>query len=768
MMVSMLSWSYDFKVDGIYYEIHGTNVYVTHYNYHNSYSGNVTIPSTVTYNNTTYSVTSIGNRAFEDCSGLTSVTIPNTVTSIEDHAFYYCSGLTSINIPNSVTSIEDHAFYYCSGLTSINIPNSVTSIGYYAFYGCYMNIENVNNQSGISLENKGLTICKRTESGLCLDAYSLLKYLGNESSITIPDSVTSIGYLAFEDCKSLTSITIPSSVKSIDNYAFYGCYMNIENVKNQSGISLKNKGLTICKRTESGFCLDAYSLLKYLGNESSITIPDSVTSINNWAFKDCSGLTSVTIPNSVTRIGDNAFNGCYNIELITISCRDEADFCNYIARTDIDSLIFTSDWSTQTRKISINGKELGDSVIIPDSVTSIGDYAFYNCSELTSVTIPNSVKSIGYYAFTGCSSLITLNYNAKSATLSNIESDLTFPSTITTVNIGNNVDTIPDYFVSNCPNITSVTIPNSVKSIGNAAFEGCKGITSFTIPNSVTSIGKLAFEGCKGITSFTIPNSMTSISDNMFSNCSGLTCVTIPNSVTRIGNAAFDNCSGLTSVTIPNSVTSIGNYAFWACHGLKSFTIPNSVTNIGSYAFNCCKGLTSIVVENGNEYYDSRENCNAIIETRSNTLLVGCENTTIPNSVTSIGKLAFEGCTELISVTIPNSITRIGSSAFADCVSLGIIVCDIEVPLSINPDVFNNVDKSTCVLYVPAGCIDAYRSSAEWDVFKNIREIGDVNAISNVSINNNTSDKIYNLRGEKVGANYRGIIIKNGKKVVNG
>ena len=292
-------------------------------------------------------------------------------------------------------------------------------------------------------------------------------------------------------------------------------------------------------------------------------------------------------------------------------------------------------------------------VVIKHGVTNIGNYAFFQCTNLTSITIANSVTSIGEEAFFLCQAL-------------------------TSIAIPNSVTSIGEFAFSDCSGLTSITIPNSVTSIGGQAFAGCKALTSIAIPNSVTSIGDGAFSSCSGLTSITIPNSVTSIGERAFCDCSKLTSITIPNSVTSIGEYAFRDCSGLTSITIPNSVTSIGKAAFLNA-GLISITIPNSVTNIGICVFYGCSALSSIIVEEGNVKYDSRDNCNAIIETKSNTLIAGCKKTVIPNSVTSIGSYAFYGCSSLTSIAIPNSVTSIVDYAFAECSGL----TSITIPNSV-------------------------------------------------------------------------------------
>ena len=242
-----------------------------------------------------------------------------------------------------------------------------------------------------------------------------------------------------------------------------------------------------------------------------------------------------------------------------------------------------------------------------------------------------------------------------------------------------------------------------VTSIGDYAFRGCSGLTSVEIPNSVTSIEEFAFYDCEGLKNVTIGNSVTSIGDNAFSCCYGLTSVQIGNSVRNIGESAFHACKGLTSIVIPNSVTSIGNYAFAGCPSLESVVIGNSVTSIGGAAFSGCSGLTSVVVDGNNTKYDSRENCNAIIETETNTLILGCKNTEIPNSVTSIGSYAFYGCKRLTSIVIPNSVTSIGGSAFCWCKGLTSIVIPNSVT-SIGDNAFSCCTGLTSVV-IPS-CVE--------------------------------------------------------------
>ena len=457
-------------------------------------------------------VTSIGNYAFSGCSGLKDVYIPGNVTSIGNKAFRGCSGLTSVTIPDNVTSIGESAFEDCSSLTSVTLGKGLQYVDENAFEDCD-NLDSVYISDfiaylNISFQEERVTAYSDYYKSNPM-RYANKLYLNGKrvvGNVIIPEGATKICNYAFGGCDSITGITIPDSVTRIGYEAFYNCSglkdVYITDLAAWCNIEFGNY--------YSNPMYNADNL--YLNNElvTDLTIPDSVTSIGDYAFRGCSGLTSVTIPDSVTSIGYAAFYGCSGLKDVYIT--DLAAWCNI----EFDN--YYSNPIDYADNLYLNNELITD-LIIPDGVTSIGDYAFEGCSGLTSVTIPDSVTSIGNKAFSGCSGL------------------------------------------------TSVTIPDSVTSIGNEAFRSCSSLASVAIGNSVKNIGNYAFEYCRNITTL---NYNASVVFNAFSSCSNLTLVVLGDNVTNIDTNAFAGCTKLETIIIPKSVTEIESGAFENCSALTT------------------------------------------------------------------------------------------------------------------------------------------------------------------------------------------------------
>ena len=733
------AWAQDFYVDNLKYSVtDATNRSVEVVGWTDGIASELTIPASVSYNGTTYSVTGIESWALRGC-GITIVHISDGISSIESFAFENCKNLETVKIGSTVSSIDAFAFDGCSSLrlftvvadnnnfqtvdgvlyskdlkklflyppgnlrTVYDVLEGVTTIGQNAFRGCqYLQILNIpRSVNDIWFQHVFLNSASLTEiyvdsdnskyssvDGVLIDDQdkTLVCYPAGKTqqSYTIPTGVTNIGNYAFCYCSHLETVIIPDDVAEIRGGAFSYC-----------------TGLTSVALPENISTISSYTFIDCTSLET-VTIPEGVTTISLGAFSGCEGLTSVTIPNSVTTIGQNAFNGCKSIPSITIP--EHVTSIGSNAFNDVNNVVILSDnvtvpsnyWGADSYTpgsefIIVNGvltgyDGQGGAVYIPQGVTAIGESTFANNTNIKSVFIPEGVTSIGNYAFQN--------------------------SSLASVTIPNTVTTIGHYAFGDCPSLTSVTIPEGVTSIGSHAFERCS-LASVTIPNTVTSIGNSAFGGCSSLVSVAIPEGVTSIGDYMFLGCSSLASVTIPEGVNSIGISAFNGCSSLTTVTIPNSVTSLGSYTFNGCSNLTSLIIPSTVENIGVDVFSGCDNLSYITVD-GIKYHVLNDNGEvevvannysgeidipATISLGDKTYTVtsigdnafyycgGLTSVSIPEGVTGIGLFAFCDCSSLTSVTIPSTVTTIGTGAFYNCSSLPSITIPNKVT-TIGEDAF--------------------------------------------------------------------------------
>ena len=721
-----------------------------------------------------------------------SIALPNSVTNIGDSAFYGCSGITNLVISENVGAISANAFFGCSEITNITMPISAYPAASTTFKGCTnVSSVKLTKGTGIGY-NYTSTTCKYTpwylsrtnSNGITLTIEDGITSIGNymfdycsglTGELIIPDSVQIIGRYAFERCNKLTSITIGNSVTTIGEYAFIGCSRATgELVIPDSVETIGAWAFQVCMNFtklsigNSVISIGDYAFHDCTGLTGNLVIPDSVEIIGNSAFELCTNLTSITIGKGITKIGGYAFDRCSNLSIIridkpydSVSGKPwEAAYCAIIWNDSIfdtnTGLIYYEDGNhmivtglydpdrtitsieipsiyqdkpvTAIAKKAFAGYSILTSVIIPESITSIGESAFSGCFRLTgNLIIPDSVETIENKAFYGCSK-------------------------ITSVTIGSSVISVGASAFSGCAELTGeLVIPDSVKMIGESAFGFCQKLTSVTIGSGVTSISSSAFNQSHGInviridkpydsvagkpweataacviwnnsimdtdtglvyyedngnmlvtglydpngavTSIDIPSTyqgktVISIEVGAFQEHSALVNVTIPNSITSIEDYAFYACRGLTTIDIPNSVISIGQSAFHGCTGLSGeLVIPSSVKTIGVSAFQACKKITSLTIEYG-------------VTSIGESAFYYCTGLTgeliIPDSVETISLKAFQDCSGITSVIIGNKITEIVSYTFRGCKNLENVVISDNVT-SISYDAFYGCSGITSI-----------------------------------------------------------------------
>lgn len=699
-------------------------------------------------------ITSIGTCTFQSCSSLKSIIIPTGVTSIGDRAFANCSGLTSVAIPNSVKSIGNAAFSNCSELSIVNIPNGVINIGAGAFGYC-SSLTAINVEEGNS--------SYRSHNGVLFNAdiTTLIKYPEGKTEISyyVPEGVVYIDASAFSSCENLTSVSIANTVTSIGDNAFSRC-LALESVNIGKGVTGLSKSIfsgcyslnainveegNSCYSSENGvlFNADKTTLFKYPEGkkETAYSIPNGVTIIDQSAFYGCLSLMSVDIPSSVETISLSAFDytGLYE---------NDGNWKNDVLY--VDGCLINA-------RMSLNG-----SYDIMEGTRLIADYAFRGCSSLTSVDIPSSVTNVGGYAFSNCSNLMS-------------------------VTLGNGITSIGASAFEYCSSLTSVDVPNSVTNINEYVFINCYGLKSASIDSRV--IGDNMFQNCSNLTSVTLGDNVVSVGESAFYNCSSLTSVKIPNSVTTIGPDAFYGTALYNNeLNWTNNVLYVDNCLIEARYGVNgvddayevvegtrviadcafdyvdivSVDIPGSVQNIGYLAFGNCSDLEVFNVEEENKYYCSVD---GVLFNADKTMLVQYprakseKSYSVPESVNTIGDMALYNCRNLESIIIGSGVASIGEGAFVECYSLNEMLVKAPTPPTIDPFSFSR--SGIEAIYVPAESLDAYKAAEIWNEFE-LLPISD-SAIENMEMPENicVSDGmlhnpeglpvcIYDMQGHKV------------------
>lgn len=735
---------------------------------------------------------SIGEKAFYNCSEIEKFTIPEDVTGVHNNAFegtgWYKNqndGLiykdnwllgpknTKLNgmfvVNEGTTGIADEAFYCGADFIGVIIPSSVKYIGARAFDSC-SSLMTATISSG-AIGERAFDSCRFLESvtlgeGVTYIGASAFSSCNSLVDITLNEGITHIGSNAFECC-GITSITIPSSVRSMGGYVFSSC-----------------------------------------NNLTNIVLGEGITNITNDIFWDCDNIESITIPSTLKSIAEWAF--AYNYKLKEVHISDIAAWCNI----DFNDS-YTSNPLYNTEGLYLNGEKITD-LVIPEGVTHIGDYAFYGYEGLTSVTIPGSVETIGGHAFTSCTGITSLTIGNGVTTIGDGAfyeceglTNITIPESLTTIGemafcrcynlktVNNYSDLIfkagsEDYGYIACyaDNVTNNPTgggssdgedgPTEIDGFTFAVINGTKTLTGYTgesteltLPANYNGdsyeIGDEAFKYNTNITSVTIPSAVTKIGNKAFFCCEELETVTLGEGLEYIGSSAFEQCYELNSVELNEGLKEIGKCAFGYCYDIETINVPQSVECIGNEVWVGCN-LREISVDKNNTHYDSRNGCNAIIESATGRLIVGGANTVIPDGVTAIGENAFSGrrwiyqvtiptsvvtieeyafyncefdvvtipenvtsinryaffcCDELQEVVIGKNVARIEEGAFAECGNLQHIYVDAATPPTIHESTFESSENdlySTAVVYVPAGAKAAYQADENWKKFANITD----------------------------------------------
>lgn len=730
-----------------------------------SVTGEVVIPEAIQG----LPVTRIGEMAFESCYYMSGITIPKTIKSIGGAAFDNCYGslvavhisdmsawcrmvfedgwgttnplscvnaylylngekVTDVVIPEGVSSINEHVFEYYRGMESISIPKSVTSIGWSAFNGCE-NLKEVYISDMLAWYD--IDFINENSNPMCNGADL---YLEGEKikDLVIPVNVTSIKDYTFEGCTSLERVSVHKNVTGINYAAFRDCTnlksVYIDDLSAWCGIDF---GVWGANPLENGADL-------YLNGEkiTELVISSQITNIREYAFAGCQSITSVRFPSSVSSVGVSAFNGCSNLK--KVYAEDLLSWCNMEFRQDGSNPL------SNGADLYLNGEKV-TKLVIPSGVTTIKSGVFQGYKGLTNIIISEGVESINFNAFEGCTGLASIE-------------------------IPDSVTSIGEYAFKGCMSLAEVRIPDGVTCVERSTFQGCTSLERISIPESIESIEDYAFSECENLSVINIPDSVKSIGAGVFNNCKSLKSVDLPSHITDIGYRMFYGCESLATMNIPDNVTGIGIEAFYGCKNLTSINIPENVKYVWQGAFGACENLGKVYItdllawftaeidyegplSNGADLYLNDEKVTELVVPEEisdirEECFRGCRSITkvvMQGNVISIGWCAFADCTNLIDISIPESVENIEQGAFFGCTSL----VHIDIPTkvkSIKGATFENCINLTSVS-IPYGVTSIGQAFCGCTSLVNIKLPESITSINNGAFGGCTSLEEINIPG---------------------
>ena len=676
--------AYDLESDGLYFLTSGNEATVTLKNHsYEGYSGDVVIPATVTSGGKTYRVTAIGDEAFMNCSGLTSVTIPEGVTTIGRNAFRNCQAMARVHIGPSVNRIGNSAFGNCMGLKTVEVEDVAKWFSMDFGNYCSTPLYYADHFVAGGEEIKDLVIpgsAKRIGN-------SALMYSHCFNSVTIEDGVTAIGEMAFMSTQNIKSVSIPGSVRNIGSEAFLWCE-DLENVTLGEGIA----------------SLGEYAFFECTALKE-ISIPGSVKEVGLCAFTYCENLESVNMGEGVEEIAASAFYGCEALQSLTIpSTVKTIGYASFVSCKSMKELIFAGDADIAMDMYAFYDCSSLERVSLPRGQRTLDEGMFCYCSGLTEVSLGESMSTIGVSAFYGCNKL----------------SGVTIPATLTAIG---------SQAFSSCGSLSRVDIPdlsswcriqfadNSANPLTNAhhLYVGGEELTELTLPAGLAVVGKYTFSGASALTRVSIPASVKQVEEGAFKGCTGLTRVDVPDLKSWLDIAfAYESSNPvslahhlyvegeeLTNLVILDGVTAIRDYAFYGCEGLTRVEVDADVTNIGSKAFRLCTNLAEVVVGDG---------------------------------VKEIGDQAFGTCTSLTRVSLGEAVEAIGSQCFGSCMLLTDVTCKaVTPPVLGSKNVFAAGVYKKSTLSVPLYSVEAYKNASFWSQFVNVEPIASAYAIGDLN-----------------------------------